>query len=888
MTRRSETPLAGGARGRHNPAVRTLLLLFLLSGCPEDAAIEPPSVDPTLPAPPGEARAAVVGEGQEAAFFGGIGAEGQVGDVKIFNEHVQFVVSAVGRRHGWIDVGGTLVDADVVRPAGVQGRDALDDAFLAFGVSRLFEAGSVEVVRDGLDGGPAVVRAVGRDVPWDFFSRGIEAPPLMPDLGLAIERTWTLEPGAWAVRVETAFTNTGAAAVTARPAEGFMASKEDFAPWFAGRGLVPEAGGEVGAAGSWGTWNEGVFSLWGDPPLTVSSATSLLAIASLGLFNPAAIELDPGASATRVAYCGVGPDTASVEAERRRLQGAPTVEVRGVVSDADGPVAGARVHFVAGDDVYGFAVTGDDGAYVARVPPGDWDAWVTARLPHDQVDARRRAGRYGHLATPGLQAAHLAALDGPPTVAMAGGRWSIGPEAVAVGDAPVERSFTLGRAGRIDVAATLDGAPASAVVDVVALDADAEPVPPELREPLGLSGSTGRIARAWTADGAVAIEVPPGRYAVAGSRSWRDDRVEAELVVEPGAPTPLAVGLTAQVPFDGYVSVDTHLHAAPSMDGRLAMEDRLIACAAAGLDVPVTTDHDRFADYRPLATALGLDGRMTVIPGTEVTTVVRGHWNLFPVQPVGQAARNGGALVWWDRDLTGTDALMERIRGAGLAGSLVQVNHGRLALGMMDASGYSVATGEPADPRLWSWDFDAVEILTADDIDDWRANRDDWFSFLQHGVVRVPTGSSDSHDLGRMCGLGHTDVYVGDGPWTAADVRDALAAGDVVVGSGVTLRADVDGARPGSTVEAGAVTLGVRVLGPSWLHPGSLKVWQDGAVVFEQALADTDTGVFFDGDVELDVAAGSWFVAEVDGGSPQGGWPGGHPPYALTNAFLAD
>jgi hypothetical protein len=891
MTHGSERPLAGTGPDRHNFAVHALTLILLLAGCPEEVVEAPPVADPTLPSPSGESRAALVAAGQEAAFFGGIGAEGQVGDVKIFNENVQFVISAVGRRHGWIDVGGTVVDADLVRPAGTVGRDGLDDAFLSFGVSRMFEAETVEVLNDGLDGAAAVVRTSGRDVAWDFFSNGIETPPLIPDLGLLMDRTYTLEPGAWAVRVDTSFRNSGGAAVSALPAEGFMASKEDFATWYAGKGLVDEASGEVGASGYWGTHNEGVFALWGEEPLRVSSATSLLSIASVRLFNHERVELEPGDTTTRTVFYGLGPDTAFLEARRR--SGETLTSVSGVVSDPAGPVAGARVHFERDDEVYGFAVTGDDGSYLAELPPGDWRAWVTAELPFHRVDVQRGAGRFGHLSTPALQQEQLSAVTGPSTVPMASGRAPLGPVALTLGADAVDRDFELGAQGLVELTVTRDGVPSSAVVDILDLQAiapDGGPVPEDLREAFGLRDWSIRVGRAFTADGSMTLPLAPGRtYSIDVSRSWKDGRKLNVAELGDTNLVTLDVDLDQQVPDDGWVSVDTHLHAAPSMDGRTAMEDRLIACAAAGLDVPVTTDHDRFADYRPLATALGLDDQMTVLPGTEVTAVVRGHWNLFPVEPVGQGARNGGALVWWDRALTDTDSLMERIREVGADDALVQVNHGRLALGMMDASGYSVATGEPANERLWTWDFDAVEIITADDIDDWRSNRDDWFSFLQHGRLRVPTGSSDSHDLGRACALGRTDVQVRTADWTLDDVVEGLRAGSVVVAAGVTLRADVQGAPPGSTLSGGAHNLAVQVSGPNWMRPGTLRVWQNYDVVFEQALPEPSVdGVFFDDIVPIVATDDAWVVVEVDDGLAQGWWQGGHPPYALTNAFLVD
>lgn len=875
MTKRSERRLVLARGGGHNPRVHLLLLLFALAGCPsEEPPVEPPSVDPTAPAPADRAFAAVVAAGEEAAFFGGIGAEGQVGDTKIFNAEVAFIISAPGRRHGWIDVGGTVVDADLVRPDGQAGRDGLDDGFLSFGISRLFEADTVEVVNDGLDGNAAVVRTVGGDVTWDLFTHGIETPPLIPDLGLGIERTYTLEPGALALRIDTTFTNEGTDAVSALPSEGFMASKEDYRLWFAEDGLVDDTTGEVPAVGTWGTHNEGVFSLWGAEPLTVSSAASLLSVASLRLFNHPRVELEPGASLTRTAFYAMGPDTASVEAARQGTS-ARTV---GTVTDPAGPVAGARVHFVRGEEVFGFAVTAADGTFEAALPEGTWDAWVTARLPHDQVESRRGVGRFPHLGTPELQQAHLEALGGSSSLPMAGGRWSVGPVPV---DAGGSVDLELGPQGTVD----LDVSPAGAVVDLRLEGDDLSPVPQDLREALGLHDNAVTRGRAWTADGDITLQLPPGSWTLDVGRSWRDER---EAVTVDVATSTASVELVQAVPRDGYVSVDTHLHAAPSMDGRTAMEDRLVACAAVGLDLAVTTDHDRFADYRPINRALGLDDQLTIIPGAEVTAVVRGHWNLFPVEPQGQAVRNGGAPIWWEQPLTTTDALMELIRDAGTGESLVQVNHGRLALGMMDASNYQVASGVPLNERLWTWDFDAVEIVTADSIEDWRANRDDWFSFIHQGQLRIPTGSSDTHDLDRACALGHTDVFVGDGPWTADDVVDALRAGDLVVASGVTLRAAIGDQRPGSTVTGGSLDLEVQVKGPSWLVPGSLKVWSNFEVVFERELDGATDGVFFDDVIPLDLPADAWVAVEVDGGTAQGHWWGGHPPYGLTNAFLVD
>ena len=102
-----------------------LALLVLLAACstppgegPPDPTPAPPGVDPTVPAGPGEVRAGVVVEGGESALWAGITAEGRPGDISIYNDRVRFVVQGPYLSHGYVNTGGGLLDADLVRPEG--------------------------------------------------------------------------------------------------------------------------------------------------------------------------------------------------------------------------------------------------------------------------------------------------------------------------------------------------------------------------------------------------------------------------------------------------------------------------------------------------------------------------------------------------------------------------------------------------------------------------------------------------------------------------------------------------------------------------------------------------------------------------------------------------
>ena len=74
-----------------------MICLLALLACRPDATsadpASPPPLDLTEVLGPGQVRAGEVVDGQ--ALFGGTSAEGQVGDVKIYNSRVQFVVQAV-------------------------------------------------------------------------------------------------------------------------------------------------------------------------------------------------------------------------------------------------------------------------------------------------------------------------------------------------------------------------------------------------------------------------------------------------------------------------------------------------------------------------------------------------------------------------------------------------------------------------------------------------------------------------------------------------------------------------------------------------------------------------------------------------------------------------
>ncbi len=892
--------------------VRTLraaaaLALLALVGCPDDdEVIEPdptphPGADPAIRAAPGEARAGVIRPGADSApaLIDGIGAEGRPGDIKLWNDRVQFIVQGAYRSHGWIDVGGTIIDADLVRPEGEPGYDMVDDIFLSFGAARLVEADAVEVIADGGFGGPAIVRATGRDVLWDFFDGALELEePLLGDLGLQVVTEYFLPPDSWSMRVTTTFTNTSDVEASFHPSDGWMVSGEDTNLVFGGAGFTDDAPREFPWAGWTGRLGEGAFGMWRQGgPGSSPSVAQLLTIASVSMVGDGTRHtLAPGEELEQVRWFALAPDTATISRERRVREGELQFGVFGIVRDGEGErVDGARVHFVNDEgEVDGYAVTRDGGEWATQLPEGLWSIHAVARHPGERV-VPHSAGRWPALGTAAQQARQGERLAGtvastpPPfptgygadttSVAIEGDDWKASQVVLDMAS-PGEVTFDV-----VDDAAR--GLPA--VLDIRRVDGDARPegVPPEVLEALGLPTSASRASWAWVAGPGHAIALPAGTYEVEAAHSFRHERDTAEFVVTEGGRETVSLTLAEVVPRDGWFSVDPHLHASPSMDGSLAMEERIVVCAATGVDVPVTTDHDRMADYRPVVAAMGLEPTMLAMPGVEVTPVVRGHFNLFPVVP-DPGAVNFGALRWWDR-YPDTDALHAAGRAGAPEGAILQLNHGRNALGMFDLAGWT--PDRVSRPDKFSLDFDLMEIISTEDEDDWMRNRNDWFALLSQGEIRVPTGASDSHERGHACGAGRTDVAIAAGSTaelTIDGVRDALRGGEVVVASGITLRATLDGEGPGRTVAGTSADLAIEVSGPSWVRPDVVRIWKDGEVLEEREIGEAIGGVWFSETVAVSADADAWFAVEVDGDTPLGHIWGGATPYALTNAYFLD
>ena len=433
--------------------------------------------------------------------------------------------------------------------------------------------------------------------------------------------------------------------------------------------------------------------------------------------------------------------------------------------------------------------------------------------------------------------------------------------ATAFGYSPSDPHPIDGAAGP-PIALTL---PAGGQVRFVVQDADGQPLLARLRI-RGINGTKspalgpehraeGAVETVLTLDGQVDVPLPPGWYEVVVSHGpeW-SLHAETVRVTESLAPTVLAK-LHAEVDPGDWVSADLHLHAAPSYDSQVSLEDRVVTLLAEGVRFAVPTDHNHVTSYEAAIAALA-PGAMGTASGVEVTTwnPAFGHFNAFPV-PYRADRAQGGAPPY---QRLSPSRLFAALHDLG-DDVLVQVNHPRLEpdIGYFDLMSFDPETGRAGGP--YSDDYDLLEVWNGFDLDRielFERVFGDWMAMLERGERHVATGSSDSHRVHmqwagyprtyiRVAASSHGDpaavlnslrhghAFVSSGPFLEVAVAGAVAAesGDDGTTSGADGAAGDEGiptsAGPGDSVVVAALPfdVSVRVQAPSWMDVARIEIY---------------------------------------------------------------
>ena len=732
----------------------------------------------------------------------GPASQGLPGDFFLRNDRIRAVIQAPGRAMGPCPWGGNLLDLDFAdSPAG----DQLGEVSPLFGLGRTANFTKVEVTRDGSDGGPAVITAVGPDAIDDFiniigiagFTVAAISPSLSPQiaLGLEVTATYTLKPGDEHVHVDYGLrnvddqakkilfgtlTDTGADIELFHPGVGYG----EFAITDFVTGAVPTV--EYVALQAQGV-SYGIIPVERDPqaraaPLPVAGvAVEAYEQRSFSdALTPAGENLALGgrAQVTRsidvvLARGGAG----AIESAVRALTGTPTGTVAGTVT---GGGAGARIAVSrsSGDPATALVTTfvaDAQGAFSGALPPGDY-------VLEAEGDGFRRAPTVPLHVGAGAQAQAQLALPDQALLS-----YRVTDEK----GAPVPaKLFVLG---------TPPNAPDRRFRDTIK-----DPLPYGV---VGyLASLRGDSSRGDAHDHPLALA--PGHYRVVISRGPEWSRFEEELDL-PSSGVTVQATLQRVVDTGGYLACDFHQHTFISPDSPVSPEERVVANLADGTEYLSSSEHDVHFDFRPVIEALSAQSLMGSGVGVESTPFDYGHFIAYPLR-IDASSPNGGALDWGNAgagDLAPAQ-IFDGLRALGA--EVVQVNHprtpplnvsyqqnfDRAALtfdflrhtffsdkALLEVSAKDL--GLPDDAALFSPSFNAHEVYlgfwpqpdpTVPDreLQDVLVNTNlrDFFDFLSFGFTPTAVGDSDTHQrMSVPSGLPRTLVRVPD------DSPQAIAAG---------------------------------------------------------------------------------------------------------------
>ncbi len=316
------------------------------------------------------------------------------------------------------------------------------------------------------------------------------------------------------------------------------------------------------------------------------------------------------------------------------------------------------------------------------------------------------------------------------------------------------------------------------------------------------------------------------------------------------------------------------------------MEGRLLVSAGSGVQVHFGTDHDHMADYRPLVEDLGLSAVLASVVSDEVSPPLRGHTNIYPIEPQPNLA-NRGAFAWWSAWPESTQHAFDMLRARHGDDFILQLNH-PLDSGVAGYAGWEPGVIEK--PENWSDDFQAIEACNSGDLEGLPV----YFDMVARGHRVSATSVTDSH--GHFSGgPGINGTWMGIGSNDVADFDDealleAFGADRLVASRGAFLSLSVD---PGTTLtDTGEVN--AMAVSPSWIQVDRLVLYRDGVPVetvegteAQFVLApevDAIYNVVAEGDTPMQPLSGStpWAISgaiRVDVGGD--GWTAPLPPLQM-------
>jgi hypothetical protein len=348
-----------------------------------------------------------------------------------------------------------------------------------------------------------------------------------------------------------------------------------------------------------------------------------------------------------------------------------------------------------------------------------------------------------------------------------------------------------------------------------------------------------RPGTVYTANGKALLVLPAGTYTILAGRGFEYSLARTTLTVEDGVKIERHLTIRREVPTEGYVACDPHVHTLThSGHGDASVAERMVTIAAEAIELPIAADHNVQIDHEPFARAVGVREYFTPVIGNEVTTPV-GHFNIFPVPAEAEVPKHGL------RDWFEIFAEIERATAA----PVIILNHARdLHSGVRPFGSTlfndAVATRLDGSPI----GFNAMEVVNSGATQtDVLQLFEDWMALLNRGAQVTPIGSSDSHDVARhFVGQGRTYIRCDDtdpGNIDVAAAIESLRQGRVMVSYGLLATIDVGGRSSGELAPATdeMIRVDVRVLGPHWVTADRVELFMNGSKIREEKVEPSVT-----------------------------------------------
>ena len=337
----------------------------------------------------------------------------------------------------------------------------------------------------------------------------------------------------------------------------------------------------------------------------------------------------------------------------------------------------------------------------------------------------------------------------------------------------------------------------------------------------------------YSLDGKCKVGILPGEYLVHATRGFEYGVDTVKVTVGRGETKKVTLKIEREVPTEGWVSCDPHIHVRTfSGHGDSTVEERIPTIAGEGIELPVATDHNHHTDFAPYQSSAEAQSHFTSVIGNEVTTKV-GHFNAFPVKK-GSTPANHKTESWPElfRSMRATPGV-----------EVILLNHPRNVhsnFSPTDPSHFNPVTGKSR--RDGGLDMDAIEVITsaalqADHMGPFR----DWFALLNSGRRVTAVGSSDTHDVNRyLLGQGRTYLRCPDKQAGKIDVSAACRSfrdGRALISMGLLTKIKV-----AEQFEVGdlatnlpeKVVVEIEVHGPRWTVANQVTLYANGIPILEK------------------------------------------------------